>query len=73
MIYLADQFFYDTKYNIVIRDSSTSDDNGNHCTSRGWITRDTFLPQMQRTTLTVRMSTGKVLCDSAQVLPCELE
>ena len=28
---------------------------------------------MQRTTLNVRMSTGKVLSDSAQVLPCALE
>ena len=28
---------------------------------------------MQRTTLKVRMSTGKVLSDSAQVLPCVLE
>ena len=28
---------------------------------------------MQRTTLNVRLSTGKVLSDSAQVLPCSLE
>ena len=28
---------------------------------------------MQRTTLKVRMSTGNVLSDSAQVLPCALE
>ena len=44
MIYLADQFLgveYDTKNPIVIRDGSTSDTNGNHCTARGWITRDT--------------------------------
>ena len=76
MIYLADQFLgveYDTKNPIVITDGSTSDDNRNHCTSRGWITRDTFLPHMQRTTLKVRMSTGKVLSDFAQVLPCALE
>ena len=76
MIYLADDFLgveYHTKNPIVITDGSTSDDNGNHCTSRGWITRDTFVPQMQRTTLKVRMSTGKILCDSAQVLPCALE
>ena len=45
----------------------------NHSTARGWITRDTFLPHMQRTTLRVRMTTGKVLSDSAQVLPCALE
>ena len=64
---------YDTKNPIVITDGSTSDEIRNHCTARGWITRDTFLPYMQRTTLNVRMSTGKVLSDSAQVLPCALE
>ena len=76
MIYLADQFLgveYHTKNPIVITDGSTSDTNRNNCTARGWITRDTFLPHMQRTTLKVRMSTGKVLSDSAHVLPCALE
>ena len=76
MIYLADQFLgveYETKSPIVNTDGSTSDDKRNHCTSRGWITRDTFLPHMQRTALKVRMSTGKVLFDSAQVLPCARE
>ena len=76
MIYLADQFLgveYNTKNPIVITDGSTSDTDRNHCTSRGWITRDTFLPHMQRTTLKVRMSTRKVLSDSAEVLPCALE
>ena len=75
-IYLADQFLaveYDTKKPIVKTDGSTSDDNRNHCNVRGWITRDTFLPHKQRTTLKVRMSTGKVLSDSAQVLPWALE
>ena len=76
MIYLADQFLGvedDTKNPFVITDVSTSDDNRNHCSSHGWITRNTFLPHMQRRTLKVRMSTGKVLSDSAQVLPCALE
>ena len=76
MIYLVDQFLgveYDTKNSIVITDGSMSDDNRNHCTSRGWITRDTFLPHMQRATLKIRMSTGKILFDSAQVMPCALE
>ena len=76
MIYLADQFLgveYDTKNPIVKTDGSTSDNNRNHCNSRGWITRDTFLPHMHRTTLKVRMSTWKLLSDSAQVLPCALE
>ena len=54
MIYLADQFLgveYDAKNAIVITDGSTSDDNSNDCTARGCITRDTFLPHMQRTPL----------------------
>ena len=34
---------YDTKNPIVITEGFTSDDNRNHCTARGWITRDTFL------------------------------
>ena len=76
MINLVDQILgveYDTKNPIVITDGSTSDDNRNQCNARGWITCDTFLPHMQRTTLKVRMSTGKVLSDSAQVLPCAPE
>ena len=75
-VYLADQFLsveYDTKNPIVKTDRSTSDDNRNHCNVRGWITSDTFRPHMQRTTLKVRVSTGKVLSDSAQVVPCALE
>ena len=75
-IYLADQFLaveYDTKDPIVKTDNSTSESKRKHCNVRGWRTRDTFLPHMQRTTLKVRMSTGKVLSDSAQVLPCALE
>ena len=76
MISLADPFLgvdYDTKDPIVITDLSTSDGNRNHCTARDWITRDTFLSHLQRTTLKVRMSTGKNLSDSAPVLPCALE
>ena len=76
MICLADQFLgveCDTKNTIVITDGPMSDTNRNQCTARGWIARDTFLTHMQRTTLKVRMSTGKVLSDSAHVLPCALE
>ena len=75
-IYLADQFLaveYDTKDPIAKTDGSKSESNRNHCNVHGWITRDTFLPHMQRTTLKVRLSTGKVSSDSAQVLPCALE
>ena len=76
MICLADRFLgveYDTKNLIVKTDGSTSDINRNNCNARGWITPDTFLPHMQRTTLKVRMSPGKILSDSAQILPCALE
>ena len=75
-IYLADQFLaveYDTMNPIVKTDGSTRDSNKNHCNVRGWITRDTFLPHMQRTTLKVKLSSGKVFSDSARVLPCSLE
>ena len=64
---------YVTRNPIVIIHGSTSDNNRNHCTAHGWVTRDTFLPHMQRTTVKVRMSTGIVLSSSAQVLPCALE
>ena len=73
---MADQFLaaeYDTKNPIVKTDGSTSDKNRNHCNARGWITRDTLFSHMHRTTLKVRISTPKVLSDSAQKLPCALE
>ena len=57
MMYLADQFLgvaYETKNPLVITYGSTSCNNRNHCTARGWITRDTFLPHFQRTTLKIR-------------------
>ena len=76
MINLAEQILeveYDINCPIVITDGPTSSINRNHCDRRDWISHDTFLPHMQRPTLIVRMSTGKVLYDSAQVLPCALE
>ena len=75
-IYLADHLLevdYDTKTLIVITDGPTSSTNRNHCDGCSGITRDTFLPYMQRTILKVRMSTGKFLSDSARVLLCALE
>ena len=63
---------YDTKNHIVIADSSTSSTKTNLCDGSDQISRDTFLPHMQRMTLEVTMSTVKVLSDSAQVLPCAL-
>ena len=78
MIYLADRFLgveYDTKNLIVKTDDFTNDHNRSHCNSRGWITHDTFLSHMQKPTLKVSMSTGKVFFffGSSQVLPCVLE
>ena len=73
IIYLADQFLeveYDTKHPIVIIDGPTGSTNGYHCDGRSWITQDTSLA---RTTLKVRLPTGNVLSDSAQVLSCALE
>ena len=58
---------------IVNTDGPTSSTNRNHCNGRSWITRDNFLPHMQRTTLNIRLSTAKVLFDSSQVLPCASE
>ena len=72
-ISLAYQFLeveYDTTKPIVIRDGPTSSFKGNHCNGSGCITPDTFLPHMQRTTLNVRISTGKILSNSAQFLTC---
>ena len=62
LIHLTDLFLaveYDTKNTVVLTDDSTSGTNSNHCKSRSWITRDTFLPHMQRAPLKVRMSLGK--------------
>ena len=76
LIYLAVQLLgieYNTKKCFVKTDGSTGDNFRNHCNARGWITRETFVLRMQRTTLKIRMSTGKVLSDFAQVLPCVLE
>ena len=76
MIYLADHFCeveFDTKNPIVIKNCSRSGINGDHCDSRDWITRNSFLSNMQRTTLKVRLATRKVLSNSAQLLPCALE
>ena len=73
MICLADHYLgveYDTKDPVVIIDGPNTDTNRNHCDARGWMTRVTFPPHMQKTTLEVRLSIGKVL---SQLLPCALE
>ena len=43
------------------------------CDGKGWITRDTFLPHMQTTTLKVTLETREVLSDTGLILPCALE
>ena len=76
IIYLVDRFLgveYNIKSPIVNTDVFTSDNKKNHCKAGVWRTRDTFFSHMQRTTLKVRMSTGKVLSVFAQVLPCALK
>ena len=66
-------FGFDTKDPIVNSYGDTSDDYRNECDVNGWITRDTFLPHMQTTTLKVTLENGKVLSDIGLILPCTLE
>ena len=66
-------FGFDTKNPIVKTYGDTSDDYKNECDRKGLITRDTFLPHMQTTTLKVTLENGKVLSDNGLILPCALE
>ena len=66
-------FGFDTKNPIVKTYGDTSNEYGNECNGKGWITRHTFLPHMQTTTLKVTLETGKVLSDTGLILPCALE
>ena len=66
-------FGFDTKNPIVKTYGDTSDDYKDECDGKGWITRDTFLPHMQTTTLKVTIENGKVLSDTGLILPCALE
>ena len=66
-------FGFDTKDPNVKTYGDTSDDYSNECDGKGWITRDTFFPHMQTTTLKVTLENGKVLSDSGLILPCALE
>ena len=47
--------------------------NKNHCKAKGWISWDTFIFHMQKTTLKVTMENGNVLSDMGLILPCALE
>ena len=64
---------FDTKNPFVKFSGGTSDDYWIECDGEGWITRDTFLPHMQTTTLKVTLENGKVLSDTGLILPCALE
>ena len=64
---------WDTKTPVVKVSGDPTGSNRNHCKTRGWISRDTFIIHMQKTTLKVTMENGKVLSDMGLILPCALE
>ena len=64
---------WDTKTPVVKVSGDPSGSNRNHCKTRGWISRDTFIIHIQKTTLKVTMENGKVLSDMGLILPCALE
>ena len=66
-------FGIDTKNPCVKTYGDTSDDYRNECDGKSLITRDTFLPHMQTTTLKVTLENGKVLSHTGFILPCALE
>ena len=66
-------FGFDTNKPIVKTSSDTSNDYRNECDGKCWITRDTFLPHMQTTTLKITLDNAKVLSDTGLMLPCALE
>ena len=57
-------FGFDTKDPIVKIYGDTSKDYRKECEGKCWITRDTFLPHMQTTSLKVTLENGKVLSDT---------
>ena len=64
---------WDTKTPVVKVSGDPTASKRNHCKTKGWISRDTFIIHMQRTTLKVTMENGKVLSDMGLILPCALE
>ena len=64
---------WDTKTPVVKVSGDTTGSNRNHCNTRGWISRDTFIMHKQKTTLKVTIENGKVLSDMGLILPCVLE
>ena len=66
-------FDFDRKNHIVKTYGDTSDDYRNECDGKGWITRDTFLPHMQTTTLEVALENGKLQSETGLISPWALE
>ena len=66
-------FGFDTKNPIVKTYGVTRDDYRNEWDGKAWITRDTFLPHMQTTTLKATLENGRVLSETGLNLPCALE
>ena len=64
---------WDTKTAVVNVFGNPTGSNRNHCKAKGWISRDTFIIHIQKTTLKVTMETGKLLSDMRLILPCALE
>ena len=64
---------WDTQTPVVEVSGYPTGSNRNHCKTKGWISRDTFIIHMQKTTLKVTMENGKVLSDMGLLLPCALE
>ena len=64
---------WDTKTPVFKVTGDPTGSNRNHCKTGAWISRDTFIIHMQRTTLKVTMENGKVLSDMGLILPCALE
>ena len=64
---------WDTKTPVVKVSGDPTGSNRNHCKTKGWVSRDTFIIDMQKTTLKVTMENGIVLSDIGLILPCALE
>ena len=64
---------WDTKTPVVKVSGDPAASKRNHCKTKGWISRDTFIIHLQKTTLKVTMENGKVLSDMGLILPCALE
>ena len=64
---------WDTKIPVVKISGDPTGSNRNHCKTKCWISRDTFIIHMQKTTLKVTIENGKVLSNMGFILPCAPE